>query len=262
MDIVSHVSGVYAIICLVDDKLYIGSSYQARVRCLTHRNLLRKGAHHNIHLQRAWNKYGESSFVFSLIEQVAPDRLLEREQYWIDFHGCCNDMRGYNISRKAGAPMAGLQHSGQTRARMAASQLGRKHSDEVKEKIRNAHLGRKKTPEHIANMGVSRRGRKASDETRAKLRAIRSNPSLELRYKFGNATRGKNRPLEAVQKTAQAHMREYVITDPQGNEYRIKGLAAFCREHGLDQGSMSHIMRGKQSHHKGWKCRRADNGDI
>jgi hypothetical protein len=46
--------------------------------------MLRKGSHGNLRLQRTWNKYGEDSFSFNVVEQCEPARLLELEQKMID----------------------------------------------------------------------------------------------------------------------------------------------------------------------------------
>lgn len=50
-----------------------------------HRCELRKNIHHGVKLQHAWNKYGESSFMFLVVERVIDNQqLTEREQFWID----------------------------------------------------------------------------------------------------------------------------------------------------------------------------------
>ncbi len=50
-----------------------------------HRCRLRKNIHHNPKLQTAWNKYGESSFSYMMLEQVEErENLTPREQFWID----------------------------------------------------------------------------------------------------------------------------------------------------------------------------------
>ena len=46
--------------------------------------MLRAGKHKNIYLQHAFNKYGETSFCVSIIENTEKQITLEREQYWID----------------------------------------------------------------------------------------------------------------------------------------------------------------------------------
>lgn len=79
--------GIYGIINLINDKKYIGSSINIRHRFITHKCYLRKNIHSNKHLQSAWNKYGEENFKFELIEECEEDKLIEREQYWIDYYG-------------------------------------------------------------------------------------------------------------------------------------------------------------------------------
>ncbi len=60
-------SGVYQIVNLRTGKFYIGSSSNCQKRLNNHRSSLRSGNHHNIYLQRSFDKYGESVFVFEQI---------------------------------------------------------------------------------------------------------------------------------------------------------------------------------------------------
>lgn len=77
-------AGIYAIICTVTGKQYIGSSSDLHNRWLTHRSHLRNGRG-AILLQRAWNKYGEEAFIFTILEYVEnPDELIAREQHYLD----------------------------------------------------------------------------------------------------------------------------------------------------------------------------------
>jgi len=58
-------TGVYSITCLKTGKRYIGSTAQGfNIRLKTHLNSLRANKHINTKLQRAWNKYTESQFIF------------------------------------------------------------------------------------------------------------------------------------------------------------------------------------------------------
>lgn len=57
-------SGVYQIYNTVNGKRYIGSSIHIEQRFKEHLRNLRANKHVNAHLQSAWNKYGEHSFVF------------------------------------------------------------------------------------------------------------------------------------------------------------------------------------------------------
>lgn len=62
----------------------------------THKGKLRKGNHPNYKLQEDWNTYGESAFVFSVIEYCDKSIGNEREMYYISFFDTVN--QGYNIS--------------------------------------------------------------------------------------------------------------------------------------------------------------------
>lgn len=76
--------GIYMIINLINGKKYIGSSINIRQRLWEHRATLRHNKHYNNHLQRAWNKYGEENFDFSILERCPKEKRFEREQYYVD----------------------------------------------------------------------------------------------------------------------------------------------------------------------------------
>ena len=60
-------TGVYQIRNRDSGAMYIGSAISLASRKTTHWWALRHGRHFNTHLQNAWNKYGESAFVFEVI---------------------------------------------------------------------------------------------------------------------------------------------------------------------------------------------------
>jgi group I intron endonuclease len=76
--------GIYRIKNLKNKKCYYGSSKNIEKRWRTHKNHLKNGKHHNIHLQRSWDKYGEDNFVFEVVEECDENILLELEQKYLD----------------------------------------------------------------------------------------------------------------------------------------------------------------------------------
>ena len=62
--------GIYRIRNKLDDKRYIGSAQDFENGWIGRRRALRRGKHHNIRLQRAWNKHGEENFIFEVEEEV------------------------------------------------------------------------------------------------------------------------------------------------------------------------------------------------
>ncbi|MEO5367385.1 MAG: GIY-YIG nuclease family protein [Magnetococcus sp. WYHC-3] len=97
-----RISGVYSIINLKNSKRYIGSTNDLVERFKRHSSKLRWNKHKNPHLQSAWNKYGEDSFSFAVIENVDEDILLDKEQFWMDHFQSYDRKFGYNICKIAG----------------------------------------------------------------------------------------------------------------------------------------------------------------
>jgi group I intron endonuclease len=92
----SEKPGVYVIKNLINNKIYIGSSVMRVMKRIEHHiSMLRANKHKNVHLQNAFNKYGETSFCASIIENTEKHNTLEREQYWINQHSF-DDL--YNIN--------------------------------------------------------------------------------------------------------------------------------------------------------------------
>ena len=76
--------GIYMIINLINGNRYIGSSKNIQQRLQTHRSSLRHNHHYNIHLQNAWNKYGEAKFDYSVLEFCKENIRISREQYYVN----------------------------------------------------------------------------------------------------------------------------------------------------------------------------------
>lgn len=95
------ICGIYLIINKVNNKTYIGSSCDIKRRWRHHRQNLKKGNHHCVHLQRAWNKHGESNFIFSIEKKCDRNKLIEIEQKFLD-KAKKNKKKYYNTSYHAG----------------------------------------------------------------------------------------------------------------------------------------------------------------
>jgi group I intron endonuclease len=159
-------SGIYRITNTINGKCYIGSTVNFNSRWSHHKANLNKGKHHSRHLQKAWNKYGESVFVFSILETCAIDELSQREQHYIDLH-----KPEYNMVKKAYSTF-GLIHTLAARLKMSIASKGNKNatgfhrekSDEERWKISTALKGRVRTPEHSKKISESK-----TPEMRARL---------------------------------------------------------------------------------------------
>jgi len=212
------VSGVYKILCVPNGKIYIGSSVNIRVRFFYHRNTLRKQTHRNQYLQKAWNKYGENNFEFSILELADEHSLLSVEQKWIDETNCTNRKTGFNITTTAGS-------IGETLARKWHGFVDPQGNDVT---IYNLE---KFCRENNLNGGSLRRLAPGN----SKLKSYKG-------WTHKNSIR----------------KRDYVKTydgfiTPNGMlAGSITNLAAFCREHGLDNTHMVAVVNGRILSHRGW----------
>ncbi len=165
-------SGIYQILCIPTGKRYIGSSVNIKRRWSVHVNRLNNSKHHSVHLQRAWDKYGQTEFRFEIIEYIDLDYLVEREQFYLDTEQPFGK-RGFNIS-----PIAG-------------STLGAKRSLKAVEKMAARFRGKKLSENHRKKLSEASKGRRHSDETKALLRQqkLLNNPQ-------------SGRPMTAKQKAA------------------------------------------------------------
>lgn len=90
------VIGIYRIIDTVENKSYIGKSKDIKTRIRKHQYRLKKGIHHNRYLQRAWDKHGQSEFVFEILEECEVEELESLETYYIYAYDSFEN--GFNMS--------------------------------------------------------------------------------------------------------------------------------------------------------------------
>lgn len=55
------------------------------------------------------------------------------------------------------------------------------------------------------------------------------------------------------QNSTHAQAKIHKLKNPNGEIVEIYNLSDFCKENGLDRGTMYKMISGKQSHHKGWR---------
>jgi group I intron endonuclease len=160
MNIIPTASGIYRITCTITKKIYIGSAINLRERWYQHSSRLRHNDHENPKLQHAWNKYGEQSFTFEVLELVLPMSLTAREQYWFNKLKPFDRTKGFNLSPTAGSCL-GVKHSQVTRDKLRVRALGNthllghKHSEETLHRMSESHKGKKHTAEEIAKISLA-----------------------------------------------------------------------------------------------------------
>lgn len=163
---ITSLTGIYKIHNLINNHCYVGSASTKgrsksisgiRKRISQHFNYLENNKHNNIHLQRAWNKYGKENFEFHILALCPSEYCIKLEQWFLD-----ELMPEYNICT------------------VANSCLGVKRSEETKLKISNSNKGRVVTwgykigyanrkennPERAKILSKALKGKKMSPEAR------------------------------------------------------------------------------------------------
>jgi group I intron endonuclease len=197
------VCGIYRIINIKNTKCYIGKSTKIQKRRTGHFGDLKRNDHHNGHLQTAWNKYGEESFIFEVLEECPKEDLTERENFWV-LHFRSNEREfGYNIEIPAESPIV----SNETRSKMRKNRIGRHLDEKTIKKLSerntgkgNPFYGKKHTKEVIEKMANSKRGKHLTDEHK---QLLSSAISKEKHYLYG-----KHPSITVREKQSTAHSGE------------------------------------------------------
>ncbi len=133
------ISGIYCIENKVNGKKYIGQSADILQRLRKHKECLLRNEHKNQYLQNSWNKYGEFSFEFDIVEQCSEDETNNKEIYYIEFYKSMYNENGYNIEDGGNHPTV----SQETREKISQANRNRIITDETREKLKIAFSGEK-----------------------------------------------------------------------------------------------------------------------
>ncbi len=153
-------SGIYCIENKTNGLVYIGQSSDISKRWTQHKSDLRAGRHDNEHLQRAWEKYGENNFLFSVVEECPVEMLDVEEIMWIEYFDAYK--QGYNMTL-----------GGESTRGLPAWNKGKPRSERVRKIL--SESAKKRTGSKNAFFG-----KKHSDKTKSKLSDCRSQPVVEV----------------------------------------------------------------------------------
>lgn len=184
--------GIYRILNTVSGDSYVGSSCAIDKRWAKHRKRLDKGEHENERLQRAWLKYGKTSFVFEVVTLCPASELEREEQRAID--ALPREAR-YNLADAAGSPMRDDAGSpARERHRRAMAELAKDPAWLAVQKRNGERRSRdpawrKKNADAIARMAASREWREAQQ---AGVIARNVDPAYRAALAAGIARRSAN----------------------------------------------------------------------
>ena len=123
---------IYAIRNVITGYVYIGQTkHTIERRKKEHLYCLQNNKHRNCHLQHAYNLYGESAFIFEVLEYCSKEELDRKEVQYISKQrkiGKCYNFEGGGTHKTS--------ISDETRAKMSAVQKARASEEEYKKKMR------------------------------------------------------------------------------------------------------------------------------
>jgi len=90
--------GIYKILNIKNNKVYVGSSINLSNREYKHFWMLTNNSHDNLYLQNSFNKFGKDFFKFEVLEYCEPKNLIERENFFISFYQSDKNNKGYNLA--------------------------------------------------------------------------------------------------------------------------------------------------------------------
>lgn len=133
---------IYKIINKENGKFYLGSTHNFQERVERHFNDLENGNHHNLILQRAWDKYGKEVFEIKRVETVE-ENLRKREQEFLDeFSPLAENRDVYNISSCSSGGDLLSQHPNKEEIEKRKSERFREYIKSLSEEERKKKWGR------------------------------------------------------------------------------------------------------------------------
>jgi len=237
---------VYQILNKVNGAVYIGSSSKdGTVRRRRHKKALNENRHYNRNLQKAWNEYGEQSFVFSILEVVPDGENLNAEQRHLD-HRKNNypEHLNYNICWTAGN-CSGVKFTEDALRNLRVSHLGIRPSLETRKK--QSETWTKKfnrtymliSPEN--KEVIFHNARKFCRDNNVHHGGIM--PLINGKIHYYKGWSRKDSPT-------------YSFISPTGEIHEnIKRLKDLCDKYGLSMKGMSAVHCKSKKSHLGWKLK-------
>ena len=222
--------GIYMIQNKVNGKIYIGQTLDIEDRWEKHKYMLRGGYHSNKHLQRAWNKYGEENFEFSILLECEESQLNTFEEYYIFELMTYDDKVGYNknYGGSSGRPTE------ETKRKISENNIwnDKERCEEQRKKISETMKGKAKSEETKKKISETEKGKIVSEETRRKMSESR---------------KGKKYNKHKIREGGNTNSKPVVQIDPNTNEVvnTYYGANEAERQTGFHNGHISECCNNK-----------------
>lgn len=183
-------TGVYAVICLLDGRTYVGSTSRGfGVRWDEHYRCLADGRHDNDYFQKAWRKHGRSNFIFVVLERCAPGDCLTAEKKWMTRLRSAERKYGYNSMLPVDEFRLGCRHSEAVRKKIGRNTKKAMSTPLVRGKLKLAaerFRDPKRRAEIAAKVSAGKKLHYANPGNRVKMLARKRDPKYRAKKSEGN----------------------------------------------------------------------------
>lgn len=221
---------------------YVGSSRNLKHRKAVHLHDMQNGNRGNYKMKRDCDKYGKDVFKWVILEFAEPEKLVEREQHWIDLA-----KPEYNIRQTAhnNCPTK-TELTLIANKKRSEKMTGRKETDEHRKKISNGLLQYYSDPKNHKPVPKERRKHLSEINTGEKNPNWGTKRPQEFKDMIGNL-------FSSVQ---------YTFVSPGGEEITFSNLLGKGEElTGLKYWQLRKLYQGKKKEYNGWTFKnKADLG--
>jgi group I intron endonuclease len=233
--------GIYYIENIKTHRRYYGSSFDIEKRLKQHKQDLEKGKHHNIQMQRTYNKYG-NIFCYITLEETnfnSREELLEYEQTFLD-----KNINGYNMAPANGGNILGI-HPNKDQIKKQISDTLKQNMISMSEKERKNKFGRPKEKNGRWNRGSSIKncpncnssmGYYAKTCNKCRDRTKDNNPFYgkfhtdETKAILREKLSGENSWIKNIDPSELPYTKQYVIEYLNGSSKEVYGLKVIAEE--------------------------------
>ena len=229
----NNMVGIYQIVNIVDGKRYVGQSVNISKRKYEHFLKLKRNVHGNRYLQRAYNKYGVSSFKFVVLLYCSKDDLTLYEQMCVD--GLNPE---YNICKECVDSCRGVHPTEETRNKMSESRKGKSFSEETRNKMSESNRRREYHP--------------ASEETRRKMsesqkKRFQISPvSNETRNKMSSNWKSGQKIKRKKQEKCEKKVAPIKLNKRNLTEETIKKMSESAKKRGISEETREKMYKDRR----------------